>query len=100
VDGPPGHECFAGDNRGFSDSPSASSRTHQGIEVKAEATSPTVDIRRIGTTHEVDCTTGTVLAADGAPPIQVHAYDPRPHGEGVGSLFPPMEKEIRTWFSF
>lgn len=64
VDGPPGYECFAGDGRGFSANPAASSRTHQSMELSASGT--TADIRRIGTTHEVSCDTGDVIESDTA----------------------------------
>lgn len=66
IEGPPGSECFSGDNRGFSNNQSASSRTHQAIEVRAGESSPTASIRRIGTTHEVDCDTGGVIDSDTA----------------------------------
>jgi hypothetical protein len=59
VEGPPFHDCFAGDNRGFSSDPNASSRTHQLIELVG-ASNVSADIRRIGTTHEVECDTGQV----------------------------------------
>jgi outer membrane protein OmpA-like peptidoglycan-associated protein len=61
VDGPPGSECFAGDNRTFSSDPSASSRTHQLMEVQAATPNVLTNIRRIGTTHEVACDTGNVI---------------------------------------
>ena len=64
IEGPPGSDCFAGDKRGFSNNPSASSRTHQLIEVTPGTPHPTVSVRRIGTTHEVDCDTGRVIDSD------------------------------------
>jgi len=42
----------------FSNTESASSRTHQLIEIMPGADRPTASVRRIGTTHEVDCQTG------------------------------------------
>jgi outer membrane protein OmpA-like peptidoglycan-associated protein len=66
VDGPPGSECFAGDGRDFSSDLDASSRTHQEIEVTPGRTTPSVDVRQVGTTHEVACATGAELDSDTA----------------------------------
>jgi hypothetical protein len=68
--GPPGSDCFAGDNRSFSNDIHASSRAHQEIEVRPDLT-PTVNWKRIGTTHEVDCITGSVLGSGTASTDQV-----------------------------
>ncbi len=65
VNGPPGYECFSGDNRSFSNDIHASSRTHQEIEVQPDLT-PTINWKHIGTTHEIDCETGRVLKSDTA----------------------------------
>lgn len=61
IEGPPLSACFAGDNREFSDGESASSRTHQLIEVTPGMSDPTLSERRIGTSHEVTCDTGRVI---------------------------------------
>lgn len=70
VKGPPGSECFAGDNRSFSNAIHASSRTHQEIEVRPDLT-PTINWKHIGTSHEVDCATGRVLRSDTASTDEV-----------------------------
>jgi|GEM_PF-5571614 len=67
IDGPPGSECFAGDNRSFSDNPLASSRTHQEVEFNVDTSEKISDIRRIGTSHEVSCSTGVIIGTGTAP---------------------------------
>lgn len=67
VNGPPGSQCFAGDNRGFSNAIHASSRTHQEIEVDVASLASTINWKHVGTTHEVNCTTGAVVGTGTAP---------------------------------
>jgi hypothetical protein len=67
VPGPPGSECFSGDNRGFSNAIHASSRTHQEIEFDVSTLTKTIDFKDTGTSHEVNCTTGAVMSTGKAP---------------------------------
>jgi hypothetical protein len=71
INGPPGSDCFTGDSRGFSNAIHASSRTHQEIEVDVASLALTIDWKHIGTTHEVDCTTGAVKGSATAPTSEV-----------------------------
>jgi len=63
----PTGQCFAGDNRGFSNFIHASARTHQEIEFDAMTLVKTIDWKRMGTTHEVNCTSGTMIRSATAP---------------------------------
>ena len=67
ISGPPGHDCFTGDDRGFSNSIHASSRTHQEIEFDVTTFAKTIDWKDTGTSHEVDCKTGAVEHTGKAP---------------------------------
>lgn len=60
VNGPPLSDCFLGDNRKFSNAIHASSRTHQEIEIRPDLT-PLINWKRIGTTHELDCKTDSLI---------------------------------------
>jgi hypothetical protein len=71
VDGPPGSDCFTGDGRGFSNVISASHRTHQEIEVEVASLRKTIDWKHVGTTHEVDCSTGAVKSSGTAPTTEL-----------------------------
>lgn len=64
-------DCFAGDNRGFSNAIHASSRTHQEIEFDVATLTRTIDWRHVGTSHRVDCTTGAVKNSATAPTTQL-----------------------------
>lgn len=66
IDGPPGSECFLGDNRSFSNKIHASSRTHQEIEVEPGTLKALIDWKKMGTTHEVDCGTNRIIDKDTA----------------------------------
>lgn len=67
VKGPPFHDCFRGDNRGFSNAIHASSRTHQEIEFNVTTFAKTIDWKDTRTSHEVDCKTGAVERTKKAP---------------------------------
>jgi hypothetical protein len=71
IDGPPGSQCFAGDNRGPSNAIHAPHRTHQEIEVDVATLAMTINWKHVGETHEVDCVTGAVVARDTAPTSQL-----------------------------
>jgi hypothetical protein len=71
IEGPPGSQCFTGDNRSFSNHIHASSRTHQEIEVEVGTLTKTIDFKHVGTTHEVECTTGKVIKSGTAPTSQL-----------------------------
>ena len=61
INGPPGSDCFLGDSRGFSNSIHASHRTHQEIEFNSSSLTMSINWAHIGTTNEVDCTTGATV---------------------------------------
>ncbi|BBD63259.1 hypothetical protein NIES2109_61090 (plasmid) [Nostoc sp. HK-01] len=63
--------CFKGDNRGFSNSIHASSRTHQEIEFDVATLNKTIDWKNTGTTHKVDCSTGHILESGKASTAQL-----------------------------
>jgi hypothetical protein len=67
IDGPPLHDCFTGDGRGFSNAIHASSRTHQEIEFDVTTFAKTIDWKQTGTSHEVDCKTGAIEHTGKAP---------------------------------
>ena len=76
VDGPPFHECFLGDDRGFSRNISASSRTHQEIEFSVPSLAVLNEWRHIGTTHEVNCSTRAALDSDTASINEIYTNLP------------------------
>lgn len=71
IDGPPFYECFTGDGRAYSNSITASHRTHQELEVEVAPRRTTIDYKHVGTTHEVSCSTGAVKGSATAPTSQL-----------------------------
>jgi hypothetical protein len=71
IDGPPLYDCFTGDGRGYSANIAASHRTHQEIEFDVVSRRLTIDYKHVGTTHQVNCSTGAVKKTATAPVSQL-----------------------------
>lgn len=67
----PFNRCFAGDNRSFSNRIHAPSRTHQEIEFDVSTLAKTINWKKIGKTHKLDCTTSRTIETAKAPNSQL-----------------------------
>ena len=85
IQGPPGTECFAGDNRGFSAEIDASARMHSEVTI-VDLYTPTPTItqqHRCGESHEVSCEDGTILQSATADASGMTFYNFRYPGATV-----------------
>lgn len=79
---PIGGNCFKGDNRGFKADTSASSRTHQYLELEYPSLDTDTDTRT-GRTHEIECNhPSLVLNSDSAPEDGLQIGDPVVRDDG------------------
>ena len=99
IDGPPFHECFEGDGRGFSNNIHASSRTHQEIEFDVTTLAKTIDFKDTGTTREVRCATGAEIAHKKAPPSQLTNGGVARSGGEIVVDFQEAAKNPLVWFA-
>lgn len=91
--------CYSGDNRSFSNAIHASYRTHQEIEFDTSTGSPTINYKDTGTSHQLNCTTGTVEKTAKAPVSQLTNGSVNRSGSSYRMNFQADAKNPLAWYA-